>query len=249
MSGDRVGPLQCYGASNSFRSAPRFANYLAVGLAAVDRSLVHRARDRLRSMSTQANLRISNVGSNLVARTFVLVTGPIAPRVPRATLQGMQINIGVKRLILIRSSCSHLQDHCVSRGSVLQVVPVRDTGFEANAIAWAEKFFAVIRHQDHRTLEHVNKLVLFGVPMPLARPSSGREAQQVNSELRKPRGISQAPPGRPRHGASYGAGYRLPRAESAACLPLFFVAEKSPQCTRLVFPMGKTKYGDVPRFQ
>jgi hypothetical protein len=124
-----------------------------------------------------------------------LVTRPIAPRVPRATLQGMQINIGVKRLILIRSSCSNLQDHCVSRASVLQVVPVRDTSFEASAIAWAKKFFAVIRHHDHLTLEHVNKLVLVGVPMPLARPSSRREAQQVNSELRKPRGISQAQPG------------------------------------------------------
>ena len=55
----------------------------------------------------------------------------------------------------------------------------------------AERFFAAVGNEDDLTGEDIDKLILAVVPMPLARPRAGRQAQQVDAELRQSRRVAE----------------------------------------------------------
>src|SRR5215469_12007492 len=56
----------------------------------------------------------------------------------------------------------------------------------------AQHLLAGVGRQHNLSREHVDELVLLGVPVPLARPGARRQAHQVHSVLRQPRGIAKA---------------------------------------------------------
>src|SRR5690606_12453114 len=68
-------------------------------------------------------------------------------------------------------------------GAVLQLVPVGRAGLEPGAVAGAEHRLAFLLDQHDLALQHPDELVLALVPVSLARPCPGRQAQQVDPEL------------------------------------------------------------------
>src|SRR6185312_6530794 len=75
-----------------------------------------------------------------------------------------------------------------------QVVAVAHAGFEAGAIAGAQRLFAVVGHHHQLTVEDVDELVLCDVPVALARPRAGRQREQVHPELRQAGGVAELAP-------------------------------------------------------
>ena len=51
------------------------------------------------------------------------------------------------------------------------------------AIAGAQHRLAAVLDQRQLAFEHVDELVLVGVPMALARPIAGRQAHEVDAEI------------------------------------------------------------------
>src|SRR5579884_3973666 len=72
------------------------------------------------------------------------------------------------------------------------MMAVAHAGWEADAVAGAEPRLAVVAHEDDFAVEDVNEFVLVRVPVALARPRAGREAQLVHAELRQARGGAEA---------------------------------------------------------
>jgi hypothetical protein len=62
---------------------------------------------------------------------------------------------------------------------------------EARGIAAAEKFFAFIRNENNFARENVDEFIRFDVPVSLAGPTSGRQAQLIDPELRQAGGIAK----------------------------------------------------------
>src|SRR5208282_707541 len=64
---------------------------------------------------------------------------------------------------------------------------------EASSVARAQNFLAIIADENHFTRQHINELILFGVPVALARPGPGRQAQEVDAELRQAHRVAKPP--------------------------------------------------------
>src|SRR5690242_14219563 len=75
-------------------------------------------------------------------------------------------------------------------------MPVRIAGLERGAIAGPQRLLAGVGHQRQLALQHVDQLVLVGVPVPLARPDAGRQPRKVDPEGGEAAGLAEAPPGR-----------------------------------------------------
>jgi len=75
------------------------------------------------------------------------------------------------------------QDFGVGVRAILQTMPVALAARKAGAIAGAQQFLAVVADQHDFAAQHVDEFVLVGVPVTLARPDAGREAQQAHAEL------------------------------------------------------------------
>ena len=65
----------------------------------------------------------------------------------------------------------------------MQVMPVVNSGLDTGAIAGAQRFLTVVRHQRDFTFQDVDELVLRRVPMPLTRPGTGGQCHQIDSEI------------------------------------------------------------------
>src|SRR5689334_1753692 len=64
-------------------------------------------------------------------------------------------------------------------------------GPESRRIAAPESLFAFVRNEHDFPGKHVDEFVAFDVPVPLAGPSSGRQAQLIDPELRQVGGIAE----------------------------------------------------------
>ena len=68
---------------------------------------------------------------------------------------------------------------------------ILDACLKPRAITGTQNLLTTIGHQHDLALQYPDKFILCCVPMPLARPSARSEALEIDSELRKPRGVSE----------------------------------------------------------
>ncbi len=59
-------------------------------------------------------------------------------------------------------------------------VPI--AGLEGRAVARAERLFPAIGDEDQLALQYHDKLILMGVPVPLAGPDARRNSGEVDTE-------------------------------------------------------------------
>ncbi len=104
-----------------------------------------------------------------------------------------QVDIRIVDGAFIAPAAADLQHHRLAARAILQVMTVGFAGLEAGDVARRQQFLAIVRHQHHLAFEHIDQLVFGRMPVPLARPGSGRQAQEVHSELGQAGGIPQTP--------------------------------------------------------
>src|SRR5688572_22888626 len=75
--------------------------------------------------------------------------------------------------------------------AVLQTVPVAVVGREPGAVAGPQHLLAGVGDEHDLAREDINELVLASVPVALARPRAGRQAQQIDPELRQPGRVAE----------------------------------------------------------
>jgi hypothetical protein len=108
---------------------------------------------------------------------------------PAVAFEEAHIDVGVVALVFLDFACAYLEDDGVLVGSILQMMAIMDSGLEAGAISGTENLFSRVRDQHELALEHVHELIFGGMPMPLAGPGAGLQAQEVDSEVGQPGGI------------------------------------------------------------
>jgi hypothetical protein len=89
---------------------------------------------------------------------------------------------------------AHFQQHYIAGAAVDQVVAVFVTGLEAGTIAGFQDFLAGVGDQYRFARQDIDEFILLEVPMPLAGPGAGWQAQKIDAELGQPRGIAQPAP-------------------------------------------------------
>jgi hypothetical protein len=65
---------------------------------------------------------------------------------------------------------------------------------ESSAIAGAQHLLAAIRDQHHLPGDDIHEFIFRRMPMALARPAPGRQAQQVHAKIRQARRVPQPLP-------------------------------------------------------
>jgi hypothetical protein len=65
-----------------------------------------------------------------------------------ATLENLQIDVGIKHTIVIRAASADFQYDCVSIRSVLQVVALCGAGLESCTVSCVENLFPGIGHEN-----------------------------------------------------------------------------------------------------
>src|SRR5438067_3259731 len=127
------------------------------------------------------------------AAADVLVGRAVAMRVGGGLAAGRRnhVDIGVigDRALLARTNLKHRR---IGPGTVLQAMPVEIVGRKPGGVAGAQDLLAGIGDEHDLARQHVDEFILAGMPMALARPGAGRQAQQIDPELRQPRGIAEA---------------------------------------------------------
>jgi len=152
---------ETYRVSLFAKAGAGFDRPLDVSIESADGSQVW-ARTRLQGVGTDWRQLEGRLTASRCHHVYVAVVGAIAGN-PAADLQ-------------------HLG---VAARSILQAMAVAVTGREAGSVAGPERLFAAVGNEDDLAGEDIHKLILAGVPMPLARPRAGRQAQQVDAELRQ----------------------------------------------------------------
>src|SRR5205823_3305283 len=120
------------------------------------------------------------------------IGGAVAMRVGGGLAAGRRYHVDI-RIIADRAHCAgaDLQQLRVLVGAVLQAMAVLVVGREAGGVAGAQYLFALVSDEDDLARQHIDEFVFAGVPMPLARPGAGREAQEVDAELGQPGRVAQ----------------------------------------------------------
>jgi hypothetical protein len=103
------------------------------------------------------------------------------------------VDVGIVAAVLRRTARADLQQHQFAPAPVLDVMAVRLAGREGGAVASLQELLARVGDQHALALQHIDELVLHAVPVPLARPLAGRQAQEVDAELGQPGRIAQLP--------------------------------------------------------
>src|ERR1700727_2777048 len=73
-------------------------------------------------------------------------------------------------------------------------MPVGGACLEACGVARAQRFLAGICYQNDLPADDVYELVAYDLPVSLAGPGSGRQAEEVDAELAQTRGVAEALP-------------------------------------------------------
>src|SRR5438477_6355695 len=71
-------------------------------------------------------------------------------------------------------------------GAILQTVAVPFIGRKPGGVAGMQHLFALIGDEHDLAREHIDELVLAGMPVALTRPGTRRQPQQIDTELRQP---------------------------------------------------------------
>jgi len=111
---------------------------------------------------------------------------------PAVAFEEAQVDVRVVALVLPDFARSYLEDDGVPIGSILQMMAVVDAGFEPGAIAGTKNLFPRVRDENEFALEYVHELIFRGMPMPLARPGAGLQAQEIDSEIGQSGGITDS---------------------------------------------------------
>jgi hypothetical protein len=120
--------------------------------------------------------------SEAASRFFALIPRAILVRVTRSSTP-LQVDIGILHEIFVGPPGADLQDECIAIGPVLNMVTVRNAGFEPSAITCTQHLFAGIRDEHDLTLQHPHELILRSVPVALAGPSPRRKTLKIDPEL------------------------------------------------------------------
>src|SRR5690349_6308219 len=83
------------------------------------------------------------------------------------------------------------EDLGVTLRAVLQAMPVGVSGREPGGVAGAQHLLAAVGDEHDLARKHIDELVAPGMPVALARPGAGRQAEKVYAELRQPGGVAQ----------------------------------------------------------
>src|SRR5437868_5608885 len=146
------------------------------------------------------------------AAADVFVGRAVAMRVGGGLAAGRRdhVDAGViaDRALLARADLEQLR---VLIGAILQTVAVPFIGRKPGRVAGMQHLFAVIGDEHNLAREHIDELVLAGVPMALARPGAGRQPQEVDTELRQPGRVAE--PGALAGTAGLVIGRRVERAD------------------------------------
>ena len=78
--------------------------------------------------------------------------------------------------------------------SVLQAMAVGVAGLEADRVAGPEDFRPGVGDERDLAGQHIDELVRPGVPVTLARPGAGRQAEEVDAELGEAGGVAELLP-------------------------------------------------------
>src|SRR5262249_3554968 len=106
----------------------------------------------------------------------------------------VQVYIRIVAIILVGPARPHLEQESVPVGTILQVVPVRDSGLEAGAVAGVQSLLTAVRYQHDLALQNIHELILGAVPVPLTRPGTRWQPQVVHAEIRELGGIAEPAP-------------------------------------------------------
>jgi hypothetical protein len=109
--------------------------------------------------------------------------------IPAVAFEEAHIDVRVVALVFRDFARAYLEDDGILPGSILQMMAVLNSGFEAGAVAGTKKLLPRVRDQHELALEHVHELIFRGMPMPLARPGAGLQPQQIDSEVGQTGGV------------------------------------------------------------
>ena len=123
-------------------------------------------------------------------RSIAPVRSSVPVRITPATLERMQVDVGVEGFVIFRSTRADLDDGRCACGSILQMMTVGHASREARAVTAPQHFFARIGYEYDFALEDVHELVLHRVPVSLTRPGARRQLEQIHSKLREPGSIA-----------------------------------------------------------
>src|SRR5436190_16327645 len=112
------------------------------------------------------------------------------------------------RALLARADLEQLR---VLIGAILQTVAVPFIGRKPGRVAGTQHLFALIGAEHNLAREHIDELVLAGMPVALTRPGAGRQPQQIDTELRQPGRVAE--PGALAGTARLVIGRRVHRAD------------------------------------
>jgi hypothetical protein len=87
---------------------------------------------------------------------------------PCTSFERLEVDIRVKALILAWATRADLQEKCVLRSSILQMMAIGSTGFESGTVAGNENLFARVGDQGEFAFHDINELIFVRMPMPLA---------------------------------------------------------------------------------
>src|SRR5579863_755785 len=105
-----------------------------------------------------------------------------------------EVEIGIIDAIVLGIARADLEEDGLRVGPVLQMMAVGLARLESGAVARPQHLFARIADQHDLALEDVYELILRRMPVPLAGPRAGRQAQQIDAELGEARHIPQPQP-------------------------------------------------------
>src|ERR1044071_6177324 len=166
-----------------------------------DQPMIHR-RSRLRQRqllfaaeSPRRECRVPDARPLLSLRAAaadVFVGPAVAMRVGGGLAAGRRHHVDI-RIITARAegATADFQHLRVAVRAVLQAVAVAVIGRKAGGVAGPQYLFARVRNEHDLARQHIDELVLPGVPMALARRGAGRQPQEVDAELGQPGGVAE----------------------------------------------------------
>src|SRR4026209_2667172 len=98
-------------------------------------------------------------------RSIAPVRSSIPVRIAPATLERMQVDVGVEGFVIFRSTRADFENGRCARRSILQMMTIGGASSEAGAVTASQQFFAGIGYEHDLALEDVHKLVLLRVPV------------------------------------------------------------------------------------
>src|SRR5690606_26122271 len=121
------------------------------------------------------------------------IGGSVAAAITVLSLGGDHVDVGIVAGVLGGTARTDFQQHGLAITAVLDLVAVGDARLEAGAVAGAQQGFALVLDQHHLAVQHPDELVFRAMPVALAGPGPGGQAQQIDAELIQADRVAQPP--------------------------------------------------------